>query len=116
MFTELRPHQQEAIDAVRAAYKEGHRRFVLQAPTGAGKTLMAVAMIHSALAKGATKIIFTVPAISLVDQTVIALRREGIEEVGVMQADHELTDWSQPVQVCSVQTLMRRTIPPRHWS
>ena len=111
MLTTLRPHQQEAIDAVRDAYRDGHRRIVLQAPTGAGKTLMAVAMIHAALKKGATKIIFTVPAISLVDQTVAALRREGIDEVGVMQADHELTNWDMPVQVCSVQTLMRRTIP-----
>ena len=29
-----------------------------------------------------------------------------------MQGQHELTDWQQPVQVASVQTLMRRKLPP----
>jgi DNA repair protein RadD len=111
MLTTLRPHQQEAIDAVRDAYREGHRRIVLAAPTGAGKTLMATAVLHSALTKGASKVIFTVPAISLVDQTVMALRREGIDDVGVMQASHELTNGEAAVQVCSVQTLMRRKVP-----
>lgn len=110
MFTTLRPHQQDAIDNVRQAYREGHRRIVLQAPTGAGKTLMGTAMIYAALQKGG-RVIFTVPAISLINQTVLALRKEGIEEVGVMQADHEMTNGDMPVQVCSVQTLSRRKIP-----
>ncbi len=54
---------------------------------------------------------FTVPAISLIGQTVDAFEREGINCVGVMQADHERTDHTQPVQVCSVATLARREKP-----
>jgi superfamily II DNA or RNA helicase len=29
----------------------------------------------------------------------------------VIQADHEMTNWSQPIQIASVQTLMRRPMP-----
>ena len=83
---------------------------MLQAPTGFGKTLTAAHIIQRALDKGHA-VIFTVPALSLIDQTVAALEAEGIDCVGVMQADHERTDASQPVQVCSVQTIARRTKP-----
>ena len=51
------------------------------------------------------------PALSLIEQTVDAFRKEGICSVGVMQGDHILTDPTQPVQVCSVQTLARRQKP-----
>jgi DNA repair protein RadD len=37
-------------------------------------------------------VIFTVPAISLVDQTVREFYAEGIRDVGVIQADHPMTD------------------------
>ena len=56
--------------------------------------------------------LFTVPLLSLVDQTVERFAEEGIRAVGVMQAYHPMTDCSQPLQVASVQTLARRAIPP----
>src|SRR3546814_6594922 len=31
--------------------------------------------------------------------------------IGVIQADHAMTDWSKPMQVASVQTLQRRGMP-----
>jgi DNA repair protein RadD len=37
--------------------------------------------------------------------------QEGITELGVIQANHVMTDWSRPVQIASVQTLQRREIP-----
>lgn len=83
---------------------------VLQLPTGAGKTATAAAIIRSALGKG-KRVIFTVPAISLITQTIDSFRRDGITDIGVMQGQHILTDADQPVQICSVQTLARRTIP-----
>jgi superfamily II DNA or RNA helicase len=51
---------------------------------------------------------FCVPAISLVDQTVESFYAEGIREIGVIQANHSMTDWSRPVQVCSIQTIQAR--------
>jgi DNA repair protein RadD len=81
---------------------------MVQLATGAGKTHIA-----SSMTAGQDKpVIFTVPAIELVDQTLEKFHREGIRDVGVMQAAHRLTDSSRPIQIASVQTLMRREIPP----
>ena len=106
----LRAYQEQALERLRLSLASGKRRPMLQAPTGFGKTLTAVHIIRRALDKGNT-VIFTVPALSLIDQTVTAIEAEGIDCVGVMQADHERTDSAQPVQVCSVQTLARRQKP-----
>lgn len=110
MIRELRPHQVAGIEALRDALRAGKLRPVLQAATGAGKTLLAAGIIEMALAKG-KRALFTVPRISLIDQTVDAFMHEGIVDVGVIQAMHELTDPTCPVQVASVQTLMRREVP-----
>ena len=83
---------------------------MLQAPTGYGKTVVAGAIIQSALDKG-KRVVITVPAIELIDQTVKAFGDEGILNVGVIQANHLLTNADAPVQVASVQTLERRTFP-----
>ena len=106
----LRPYQEHALEALRRSLASGHKRPMLQGPTGFGKTLTAAHIIRRALDKG-NRVIFTVPALSLIDQTVAAFEAEGIYCVGVMQADHERTDQTQPVQVCSVQTLARRQKP-----
>lgn len=106
----LRPHQERALEALRRSLASGRRRPMLQAPTGFGKTLTAAHIIQRALDRG-NRVIFTVPALSLVDQTVEAFEAEGIRSIGVVQADHDRTDPTQPVQVCSVQTLARRGKP-----
>jgi len=107
---ELRPHQVEAIRLIRQSLGKGFKRVVCQAATGFGKTLTAAKIIEGALAKG-NRVIFTAPAISLIDQTVAAFEAEGIRNIGVMQASHPRTDPFAKVQVCSVQTLARREIP-----
>lgn len=107
---ELYQHQHDAIELLRRSLRDGHTRPMLMAPTGFGKTLTASQIIRNALNKG-KKVAFTVPSITLIDQTVEEFGREGITEIGVMQADHPLTDNTKPVQVCSVQTLNRRQFP-----
>ena len=106
----LRPYQELALEKLSRSVASGHKRPMLQGPTGFGKTLLAAHVISRACNKG-NRVIFTVPALSLIAQTVSALEAEGIDCIGVMQADHERTDRSQPVQVCSVQTLARRQKP-----
>jgi DNA repair protein RadD len=106
----LRSHQDRALESLRASLASGHRRPMLQAPTGFGKTLIAAHIIQRALDKG-KRVAFAVPALSLIDQTVAALEAEGIDCIGVMQGIHERTDHGQPVQVCSVQTIARRRRP-----
>ena len=106
----LREYQIDTLDKLRSSLKAGKRRPVVQMPTGAGKTIMAAAIIEMALQAG-KRVMFTVPALSLIDQTVERFQAVGISKIGVIQADHWMTDYSQPVQVASVQTLIRRSIP-----
>ena len=107
---QLRPYQAKAISMIRESLRTGHTRPMLQLPTGAGKTFIATEVIKAALAKG-NRVIFCVPAISLIDQSVSAFQAAGINCIGVIQGDHEMLDRSQPIQVCSIQTLARRKIP-----
>ena len=107
---ELRDDQKAALEQLRAAVKARIYRIVMQAPTGYGKTVLAAALVESALSKKG-RVLFTVPALSLIDQTVEMFYGQGITDVGVIQANHMMTDWAQPVQIASVQTLMRRELP-----
>lgn len=106
---DLRPHQAKAIDMLRHSLAQGNRRVVLQAATGFGKTLTAAKIIERACAKG-KRVLFTVPRLSLVDQTVKEFMREGITDIGVIQANHPRTNPLAQVQVASVQTLARRPV------
>lgn len=110
MKRELYPHQLEALDLLRQSLASGKTRPVLQAPCGFGKTVLAGAIVDGALRKG-KRVIFTVPALSLIDQTVASFWAEGIRDIGVLQGNHPLTNSTMPVQVASVQTLQRRHIP-----
>jgi len=111
MISDLHPHQRLAMARLREALIAGYRRPIIQAPTGAGKTVLAAAIVDGALAKG-KRVLFVVPFLSLVDQTVAAFAAQGITCIGVMQARHPMTDAGQPVQVASLQTLRRRSLPP----
>lgn len=111
MSRELRPHQIKAIDGLRSSLKAGFRRPLLFLPTGAGKTRCAGEIVKGARAKG-KRVLFVVPAIALIDQTVRSFWAEGITDIGVIQGQHPMTRPEAPVQVASIQTLQRRAIPP----
>jgi len=110
MQFQLRPLQAEAHENIRAEIDFCETRLIVQAPCGFGKTLLAAKMIQESLDKG-KRSIFTAPALSLIDQTVERFHQYGIRDIGVLQANHPLTALHRKVQVCSVQTLMRREIP-----
>lgn len=106
----LRAHQQTAIDMLRDSLLAKHKRPVLQLATGAGKTRIAAEIVNMALEKG-NAVAFTVPAISLIDQTVEAFEAEGINRIRVMQGNHPRNDWNARVHVVSVQSLAKRGRP-----
>ena len=106
---ELRPYQVEAIKATRQAAAKGP--VILQLPTGSGKTVIAGDIVKRALAKG-KRVAFLVPYISLIDQTWQSFYKQGIKDIGVIQANHELYDLEATCQICSVETLSRRKIYP----
>jgi len=106
----LRDYQAQAIAAVRDSLARGHKRPVMMLPTGAGKTRIAAEIVRLARANG-RRVMFVVPAISLIDQTVDSFAADGITDVGVIQGSHWMTKPEAPVQVCSIQTLERRDLP-----
>ncbi|MEM6461663.1 MAG: DEAD/DEAH box helicase [Pseudomonadota bacterium] len=106
----LRDYQQQAIAQLRLSIRSGKKRPMLQLPTGGGKTLLSAHIIAGARSKG-KRVCFVVPALSLIDQTVTAFFDEKLSDIGVIQADHPMTDGSKPIQVASIQTISRREFP-----
>jgi len=106
----LRPDQTEALDNLRTAIANNDRHIVMQAPTGYGKTVLSAALVDGARRKN-KKVLFCVPAISLIDQTVEMFASQGVTDVGVIQQNHHQTDGCMPVQVASIQTLQKREMP-----
>lgn len=103
-------HQDLAIDLLRQALRSGKKRPMLDLATAAGKTKISADIFHMARSKG-KRCLFVCDQINLIDQTVNAFWQEGHRDIGVIQADHPLTDYSKPIQVASVQTLARRAWP-----
>jgi len=89
---------------------DGDGRFLLGDFTVTHNTVIAAAIVNLARQKD-KRVLFCVPALSLINQTVERFRASAIFDVGVVQGQHEMTDGTQPVQVCSIQTLARREIP-----
>lgn len=103
----LRPYQTEAIDQARRLVRGGARRILIVAPTGAGKTIVGASILHAAVAKGARTLFFAHRR-ELVHQSARKVRDMGIEP-GLIMAGEKESD--SLVQVASIQTLARRTIP-----
>jgi DNA repair protein RadD len=60
----LRPHQERAIEMLRRSLASGHKRPMMQAPTGFGKTLTAAWIVQRLLDRG-KRIAFVVPRLDL---------------------------------------------------
>lgn len=105
----LRPYQDDLLNLARKAIADGQIRVVLYAPTGAGKTEIAKAIIQGAERKN-KRALFICNRIELIEQ---ASRRFDDSDIdhGVIQGNHWRTDSRKPVQICSIQTLARRQLP-----
>ena len=106
----LRPYQHTCIENIRSAIRAGKRRILLVCPTGAGKTLTGASMIAGALSKG-NRSIFVAHRREIIDQTAVAFARLGITSIGIIRAQDDRADGSQPIQIASIQTLARRAKP-----
>ena len=102
----LRPYQVKTLDALRKGFASGNRSQILYAPTGAGKTEMAIALLEATNQKG-NKAAMILDRIILCDQTSQRLEKYEIEH-GVLQAGHWRYRPGENIQVCSAQTLERR--------
>lgn len=99
----LRPYQEDMAERTRDAMRL-HKRILLQAPTGAGKTALTVYMMGRAAEQG-KRSIFLVHQTELLTQTSRALWAQKLEH-GMIAAGRSKS--RQPAQVASVQTLVRR--------
>lgn len=89
--------------------RDGHKRQVLVAPTGGGKTVIGSHLLKSCQDKD-LKASFLVDRVALVKQTSAALWEFGVEH-GIAQGENTTGRW-QPIQICSQQTIEKRGFFP----
>lgn len=128
----LRPYQERAIGEARAVLYRGHRRVLIVAPTGAGKTVVASHIVESAVGRG-RRVLFVAHRRELIFQAYRKLigctcsagyehdgerrdpscRADGLAEadVGIIMATDARRRPTARVQVASIDTLRRRTPP-----
>jgi superfamily II DNA or RNA helicase len=109
LTTELRPHQDRAIAMLRQSWK-GHRTHILQAPTGAGKTVIAAHIIKGFVNRG-MRVLFIVPLTVLIEQTAESFYKQGLPKAGIIWRQHPDLDYSKLIQIASIDTLENRTMP-----
>jgi DNA repair protein RadD len=101
--TKLRDYQQALIDETVDALRD-HRSVLLQAPTGAGKTEIAVEVAR----RHRDKVVwFVCHRHEIVAQTSGALKRAGVDAHGVVAPKHP-EDATIRMQVCSIGALRHR--------
>jgi len=111
MELKLRDHQLEVIEKLRDGFKSGHRAQLLYAPTGFGKTEVAIYLMK-ATAEKYNKAAMLLDRIVLVDQTSERLDKYDLDH-GVYQSGHWRYRRNERLQVCSAQTLERRDDFPK---
>jgi superfamily II DNA or RNA helicase len=106
MSAELRPYQIDVIENCRRKIAEGLRKQIIVAPTGAGKTIVASAIIKAAVAKAKRAMVLGHTR-EIIAQTSGKLYAEGIDH-GIVQAGFPSRE--APVQVATIQTLWARAM------
>jgi superfamily II DNA or RNA helicase len=109
MSLELRPAQQKVVDDISEAWRSGHKRVMVSAACGFGKTELATAVLKAAKANG-KRCAFIADRRALVEQTGERFDKYKLSH-GIFMADHWRFDPAERVQVCSAQTLARRRWP-----
>ena len=103
----LRDYQSRAVTEVLQKLDEGAaKRIMLVAPTGAGKTVMAAALVQNLVSRS-LRVLFLAHRIELIEQ---AIARLGVP-CGAIVAGSRLDVSTMPCIVASLQTLVRRDIP-----
>jgi DNA repair protein RadD len=100
----LRPYQVALLDNVRAKFSAAASRVAMVAPTGSGKTVMFSSVVDGAVRRGRRCLILAHRA-ELIDQTDETLINLGVPH-GVIAPGYPATP--EPVQVASIQSLVRR--------
>lgn len=105
----LYPDQLQAKREIYHHWNNDVLRIVLGAPTGSGKTIIALSIIMDAISKGITPM-FVVDRITLAHQTVREFEDHGLN-VTLYQGNNTQVHPDQNVIVASVHTIKNRRIP-----
>jgi len=99
----LRPYQQDLINKLRLSFKAGHRRVVLCAPTGSGKTVMFSYMVKRHAERGGKILILTHRDL-LLNQAAYEL--EGAQLITAK--GRKMPDSERPISIGMVETIHSR--------
>lgn len=117
---QLRPYQTQSVGQVLRLVREGVRRILLVAPTGAGKTVCLAALAVDAIRRDQCVLVLAHRR-ELINQTVDKLEAASVplDHIGVVMAGDRRRNPGAPVQVASVDTLRnwigRRGLPLANW-
>jgi DNA repair protein RadD len=100
----LRDYQSDFVAQLRQSMRT-HNRVIACMPTGAGKSTVAKYIIGSSYNRGSGRAVIAVHRRGLVDNIVDTFERKPYLPHGVIMSGRE-TDWKQPVQVASIDTLL----------
>jgi DNA repair protein RadD len=103
----LRRYQLDGIEALRASLRAGHRRPILVAPTGSGKTVLAAEIVRMAQEKSKS-VLFLAPRRELIAQASARFAKVGIQH-GIIMAGEPRSLYAR-VQVASFDTLHARGV------
>jgi superfamily II DNA or RNA helicase len=111
-FPDPRPFQSVAHSALRQGFKDGHKNQLIMAPTGAGKTYLGLRICNEAMLRGKTAV-FLCDRTTLINQTSAAADAYGLNQHGVVQANHWRRQPDQLLQIASAQTIQKRGFWPK---
>lgn len=111
----LRNYQQEAVDNIKAAFTEGKRSLIVQAPTGSGKTII-FSYIAQNTAQKYKKVLILTDRFELLTQTGGAISDFGIQPFFI-QAGTKYLNKDNSVYIAMAQTLRNRLNNPiwKNW-
>lgn len=108
---QLRDYQQELIEKVFSQWRAGHRRLLMQLPTGAGKTVVFSAVSRQFTQRGEGVLVLAHRE-ELLLQAKEKLESVTDEPAGLIKAGYPANP-KLSVQIASVQTLIRRKSCPK---
>lgn len=101
---ELRPYQNEAVDAIRNEWVQGHQKTLLVLPTGTGKTIVFSKVVEEETKDGSKALILAHRG-ELLDQASEKLFETSGLDSALEKAESSAIGSSEQVTVASVQTL-----------
>ena len=110
-FPEPRAFQIDAHQQLRQGFRDGHKNQLIMAPTGAGKTYLGLRICNEAIQKG-KKAVFLCDRTTLINQTSEVATAYGLDDHGVIQANHWKRRPDKLLQIASVQTIAKRAFWP----